>query len=517
MEMRDKDPGSGKLVETQLLHFDGRQWQGYTYAWNDDQTDAELQPFNGSEKTLTISDPNVPGGTRQQQWHYESRAQCMTCHNVWCDYALAFNLPQLDRTERFRNESGTDTLDNQVRTFRHLGLLITPKPPPPPDPKAKPQPPFPPGPDPEKEALTNPYDSTGELSERARSYLHVNCSVCHRFGGGGTALIDLSKPMHQEQMNAVNAAPLLGSFGIDDPRIIFAGDPSRSVLLYRACKLGSGRMPHIGSDKVDEKGTELLRKWIGQLANVTGTPDISPATLKARSEQTQSAQAIIAAGASPAAVDAATDSLLSTTSGAMVLLGGIDSDMRLPSAVKQQILSKAIAAPLEPVHDLFRRFDPKEAMTVHLGTNFDRAGLVARAGDAIHGRKVFFESAGGLCAKCHRIDGQGTDFGPDLSHIATKYDKAALLENIVEPSKTIAEGFTSYLVKTKGGDVINGLLVSKTDSEVVLKDTTKQYHVPAADIQKMVAQTVSAMPEGLLADLSPQDAADLLAFLATLK
>ncbi len=92
-----------------------------------------------------------------------------------------------------------------------------------------------------------------------------------------------------------------------------------------------------------------------------------------------------------------------------------------------------------------------------------------------------------------------------------------MLENIVEPSKTIAEGFTSYLVRTKSGDVINGLLLSKTDAEVVLKDTTKQYHIPAADIQKMVAQTLSAMPEGLLADLSPQDAADLLTFLAGLK
>lgn len=87
----------------------------------------------------------------------------------------------------------------------------------------------------------------------------------------------------------------------------------------------------------------------------------------------------------------------------------------------------------------------------------------------------------------------------------------------MEPSKTIAEGFTNYIVKTSKGDVFSGLLVSKTDSEVVLKDATRQYHVPAADIQKMVAQPMSAMPEGLLNDLSPQDAADLLEFLSKLK
>ena len=50
---------------------------------------------------FAIADPAAPGGVRRQPWHFASRTQCMTCHNVWSDYALAFNAPQLDRDAQF--------------------------------------------------------------------------------------------------------------------------------------------------------------------------------------------------------------------------------------------------------------------------------------------------------------------------------------------------------------------------------------------------------------------------------
>ncbi len=515
------DPASSRLVETQLLHFDGRQWQAYTYAWNDEQTDAELQPSLGSERVLTIADASSPGGSRKQTWRFAARGQCMTCHNTWCDYALAFNVPQLQRTERYHNEKGEEISDDEVRTFRHLGLLVTPPTPPPSFP---PDPRLPPPPKPALEALVNPYDESADVNERARSYLHVNCSHCHRFGGGGAALIDVRKEMRLEQSKLANERPVLGDFGIDDARIVFPGDPSRSVLLYRACKLGRGRMPHIGSDLVDDKGTGLLRRWIAQLGVRTGTPAMSAETMRKRSAQDAAVRALRSGSAD---ADAAVDTLLGSTSGALALLGEIGqggtsattiaTTTTTAPSVRQAALAKAIASPSEPVRDLFRRFDPKEQNAVRLGGSFDREKLLSLTGDATRGRRVFFESSGGLCARCHRAGGQGTDFGPDLSHMATKYDKAAILENIVEPSKTITEGFTSYLVKTKSGEIYNGLLAKKTDAEVILKDATKQYPIPTADVQKMVAQTVSAMPEGLLSDLSPEDAADLMEYLASLK
>ena len=82
----------------------------------------------------------------------------------------------------------------------------------------------------------------------------------------------------------------------------------------------------------------------------------------------------------------------------------------------------------------------------------------------------------------------------------------------------ILEGFVTYNVLKTNGDVVSGFMVSKNDQEIVIKDSTLAViHVPANQVQRMATQSISAMPEGLLANLEPQQAADLLEFLTTLK
>ena len=74
------------------------------------------------------------------------------------------------------------------------------------------------------------------------------------------------------------------------------------------------------------------------------------------------------------------------------------------------------------------------------------------------------------------------------------------------------------MARTKSGDTFSGFVLKKTAAEIVLKDAQlKELHIATADIQKLAAQSVSAMPEGLLADLDAQQAADLLEFLSSLK
>ena len=89
--------------------------------------------------------------------------------------------------------------------------------------------------------LVNPYEDDGKhsLDERARSYLAVNCSVCHRFGGGGTALIDLTKEKSLKEMKLF-MPPMLGAFNLPEAAGGCAGNPGRSVLLYRMAKNGVG-------------------------------------------------------------------------------------------------------------------------------------------------------------------------------------------------------------------------------------------------------------------------------------
>jgi putative heme-binding domain-containing protein len=474
-----------RRVETQILHFDGFQWQAYSYKWNDQQTDADLVDGSGEQRVIPVSQ----GSSEKRLWNFASRAQCMTCHNVWCNYTLAFQPAQLDREQDFGG-----VRDNQVRTFRHIGFLITT---PPPQGKFDPR-----QLSSEKITLTDPYDTSAPIAERARSYMDVNCSVCHRFGGGGSALFDVRKELSSGKMNLIDAKPNLGAFGLDDARIVCPGDPNRSVLIYRMSKLGRGRMPHIGSDVVDVTGLTMLRQWIAGLAAEDKPKNGSEVT------------SLESAGNTVTVIDR----LLKSTSGALALLSAIDSG-RLSAETVKAITARGIASPDEQVRDLFRRFDPASSIP-RLGNTINPTALLALRGDPNRGRDVFFGSPGAsaLCAKCHKVNGQGTDFGPDLSHVAAKFGRADVVDSILNPSKTIAEGFTTYLVRTKNGDLYSGLLVTKTPTEVVIKDPQlKVNHIPAADVDRLVVQPVSSMPEGLLADLTAEQAADLLAFLATLK
>src|SRR5262249_41601 len=99
---------AGQRLETQMLHFDGQDWQTYTYAWRDDQTDADLVPADGAEKEVAI-------GNQKLVWPLHSRSQCRLCHSSWSEYALGFQPEQLNRP-------GFDGR-NQLVTFSELGLI----------------------------------------------------------------------------------------------------------------------------------------------------------------------------------------------------------------------------------------------------------------------------------------------------------------------------------------------------------------------------------------------------------
>src|SRR5262249_25837370 len=83
LELEHGNPSSRRRLETQILHFDGTTWRGYSYEWNDEQTDAALVPAAGKDRTFAVTDPQAPGGRRTQTWHFPSRTECLTCHNPW--------------------------------------------------------------------------------------------------------------------------------------------------------------------------------------------------------------------------------------------------------------------------------------------------------------------------------------------------------------------------------------------------------------------------------------------------
>jgi putative heme-binding domain-containing protein len=479
MEMVRGRPQSRRRIETQVLHFDGKDWQGYTYAWDEAQRDATLVPAGGAERTLVVSDLRAPGGRREQRWTFPARTACAGCHTVsWPRYLTSFNDPQLDR-------------DGQLPRLRDLNILAKGV--------------LAGGPD-ETKRLSDPRDVSVPLDERARSYLHVNCSVCHRPGGGTSSMLDLRLDRPLGAMFAYGVRPALGTFGVSDPHILAGGDASRSLLFYRMAKLGHGRMPHVGSTVVDEEGLALLARWIDSLPPTGEDSGAAPG----RREERRMVSQIGAEGTG-------IPRLLASTSGSLDLLRAIDAE-RLPEAIRQEAIRRAVAQPEDSIRGLFERFVPPDQRPRRLGTRIDPAQILALKGDPERGRQLFFEGSGLACRTCHMIAGRGESYGPDLSHLAAKCGREKILESILEPSKDIDPKYVSYVVQTDQGAIYSGLLIEKTDDALVIKDAQKsQIRLRTSSIKQMVAQKTSVMPEFLLQSLTAQEASDLLEFLASQK
>jgi putative heme-binding domain-containing protein len=495
LELERGNPRSRRRLETQVLHFDGETWHGYSYHWNDTQTDADLVPAGGMDERFTVMDPEAPGGKRKQTWHFAGRGECLTCHNPWTGFALAFNLAQLNRDDHYNG-----MVDNQLRAFKRAGLVrllhheenaegtagnplaesAAPK-------------------------LSDPYDVKGNLTDRARSYLHVNCAHCHQFGAGGTADIELRRSIPLEKTKTVDVRPVQGAFGMTDARIVAPGEPYRSVLFYRMAKLGPGRMPHIGSEVVDERGLRLILDWISQLPIRKGAdPDpprlaILPGLLGGPKERS----AII-------------QKLLSSTSSAL-LLAKMLAEKRIPDVVRADVL-RAVASTDPQVRDLFERFLPDEQRVKRLGTMIRPEQILSLKGDAARGRELFLKSPGLQCINCHRIAGTGSTLGPELTEIGKKSTRVQLLESILEPSRIIEPKYTSYVMETTDGQVHTGILAERNEREVVLRVVgDREVRVPAGRVASLMAQRTSLMPEQLLRDITAEQAADLLEFLASLR
>jgi len=244
LDMEAGNPASRRRIETRLLTKQQNEWVGYSYLWNDEQTDAELVAKDGLDREYVIRDPAAPDGQRAQTWHYPSRAECMVCHSRAAAFVLGLQTGQMNRVHDYGGVK-----DNQLRTLSHIGVFEKPLPKPVSDLISFPE----------------PTDDTASLEQRARAYLHVNCSNCHQGAGGGNAQIELQFSTSLEKMNLVNALPNHDKFGLSNPRLVSPGEPEQSILLARLQRRGRGQMPPLATSLVDESGVKLLTEWIRSL------------------------------------------------------------------------------------------------------------------------------------------------------------------------------------------------------------------------------------------------------------
>ena len=502
LEMKQGDPASRHRIETQVLHFDGRDWRGYTYAWNDDERDAVLVEGEGRARVLSIADAEARGGRRQQTWRYPSRTECLRCHNPWSDNALGFNVRQLNRDRDFGG-----VRDNQLRTFRHIGLLEDS------GDGAAPAGAGPPKAPSDLPRFVDPYEKAADLNERARTYLHVHCAHCHKNGGGGSAYVHLPYDLPLSETRAAGRSSFPGN--VRHPRC--EDHRSRRPLsLGPLLSHGQARAwPHAPYRVISHRsayGLELIHDWIVQLP--ARKDDELLVDRLAGLNQTDLANQNRPKLAERARL---VDELLAN-SGRAARLAHAMYQKRFPESTRQVILEAALRSSDPAVRDLFESFVPEDKRPKRLGETIKSDDLLRLTGQAERGKQLFHKAAGVQCRNCHRIAGEGTELGPDLSQIGKKLDRPKLLESILEPSKNIDPQYVTWVVETTAGQVVSGLLVRKDESEIVLKDAqNKQQRFAMPDVEGVHQQQKSLMPELLLRELTAQQVADLLAYLASLK
>jgi putative heme-binding domain-containing protein len=130
-------------------------------------------------------------------------------------------------------------------------------------------------------------------------------------------------------------------------------------------------------------------------------------------------------------------------------------------------------------------------------------------GNAANGRTVY-EAA---CASCHAVRDGSVVFGPDLGTVS-HWSPRALLDAVLAPSRSIADGYEQWRIVRRGGDVAAGILRTETAAAVTLAmPGGLEVTIPRQDVQAMQLLEGSAMPDGLEGQISTQEMADLFAFL----
>jgi len=138
-------------------------------------------------------------------------------------------------------------------------------------------------------------------------------------------------------------------------------------------------------------------------------------------------------------------------------------------------------------------------------------------GNAEEGRKVFLERAEVSCVRCHKLNGEGGEVGPELAGLVETKGREYVLQAIVHPNAAVAAGFESVLLTLKNGTAYAGVIKSETPDAIELNSPEEGLvTVKKSDIQER-EKGLSGMPDGMAEILSKQDLRNLVEFLASVK
>ena len=249
LELTKGVAASRRRIETRVIVLSpSGVAQGFTYRWDDAQTNAILVPSSGLDETFSIRDGEQ---VRRQVWRYPARQECVSCHNVAAGAVQSFVTAQLNRDIVIGGRPV-----NQLVALAEAGYLAG----------------LPPAVH-RLPALAAAADTAWSLGWRARSFLAVNCAPCHRDHGlaNRSWKADLGTPLAQ--------ADLVGFYPYDhrgdwSTLLVNPGSPEQSVLFQRLASLALGHMPPLATSVLDGSGIALVRDWIEQeTPKLTAYPD----------------------------------------------------------------------------------------------------------------------------------------------------------------------------------------------------------------------------------------------------
>ena len=148
--------------------------------------------------------------------------------------------------------------------------------------------------------------------------------------------------------------------------------------------------------------------------------------------------------------------------------------------------------------------------------NSERAAAVEKyqrvaklKGDAVHGATVFKTA----CAVCHDYLGQGMVVGPNLK---AYYNKSVsdFVTAILDPSAAVEPRYVSYAITTRDKRTLVGVIANESAASLeVVQPGGIRETILRPDIESITATGMSLMPDGLEQAITPQDMADLIAYL----
>ncbi len=243
-----RSDGNGRrLLETRLLVREETGWIALPYVWNEEQTDAVLR-VAGASRTVTCTIPS--GRVVTFEYLIPNRNECAGCHSETGVMApLGPKARNLNRDYAY-----ADGPMNQLSRWTKAGILRG-------------------APAPERAPRLAAWDdpASGNVEERARAWLEVNCANCHGpKGPAASSGLYLHASVTDRRSLGIRKPPVAAGRGAGTLRYdIVPGRPDESILVFRMENTDDPgiRMPEIGRRLAHEEGIALVRRWIAEMTD----------------------------------------------------------------------------------------------------------------------------------------------------------------------------------------------------------------------------------------------------------